>query len=244
MTRAETADEGRETRVSSRVSKVFGCVTAQWEQLMALDPTFADAFSRFLEAAYDSDELPPHIRELLLLAHDASVTVRDQCGVALRVRRALDAGASRREVLDVLLLLPFVALHGVTEGLPLVYDVNSYEVPAATKGAYWRPFEDRFPGVHGMLAEELPEFFDAYRRLGRAVWEQSELEPKWRELALAVADMSTTHLFSQGAALHVENALQYGATRRQAAAALALTAVFANTAVELGVDALESTERA
>ena len=54
MTRAETADEGRETRVSLRVSKVFGSVTAQWEQLMALDPTFADAFSRFLEAAYDS----------------------------------------------------------------------------------------------------------------------------------------------------------------------------------------------
>ncbi|EME56250.1 carboxymuconolactone decarboxylase [Rhodococcus ruber BKS 20-38] len=244
MTGIETGNMDRDGRIGARISKVFGDVSRQWRWFTALDSASAEAFSEFLDAAYGSGDLPPHIRELLLLAHDASVTVRDSRGVELRVRRALDAGASRREVLDVLLLLPFVALHGVTEGLPLVYDVETYDVPAATEGPYWAPFEAKFPGVHGMLAEELPDFFDAYRLLGRVVWERSELAPKWRELVLVVADMSTTHLFSRGAALHVENALRYGATRREVAAALALTAVFANTAVELGIAALESVEEA
>lgn len=242
MTQDDMASEANGSPTAQRIARMMGSVPAEWKQLIALDPEYADAFSEFLAAAYDTDELPPHIRELLLLAHDASVTVRDEAGVELRVKRALDSGASHREVLDVLSLLPFVALHGATEGLQLVYDVNSYGVPPATDGPYWRPFEERFPGVHGMLAAELPRFFDAYRQLGRVVWDRSELEPKWRELALAVADMSTTHLFTQGAALHVENAVRYGATRRQAAAALALTAVFANRALGQGIAVLARTK--
>lgn len=223
-----------------RIVQIRGAVPAEWESLLDLDPTFAEAFAAYLASAYESDVLPAHVRELLLLAHDASVTVRDVGGVELRVRRALEFGATEREVLDILFLLPFIAIHGLSEGLPLVLDRDRYGVPDATRGAYWAAFEERFPGVHGMMAAELPRFFDAYRNLGEVIWRQAELEPRWRELALVVADMSATHLFTEGAAIHIQNALRYGATKDQVVAALALTTTFASTAVELGVRAIAS----
>jgi alkylhydroperoxidase/carboxymuconolactone decarboxylase family protein YurZ len=39
------------------------------------------------------------------------------------------------------------------------------------------------------------------------------LDPKLRELALVVADLSTSHLYTTGAALHIDGALRGGATR-------------------------------
>jgi alkylhydroperoxidase/carboxymuconolactone decarboxylase family protein YurZ len=224
--------------IRGRVIDFQGSFPTWWEDLEELDPRFADAFSRYVSAAFGSDELPRHVRELLLLAHDTTVTVLDAEGVQLRVGRALEAGATEHEVLDVLELMPFIALHGLTSGLPLVFDPSQYEVPQSTRGPYWEPFEERFPGVHGMMAVELPVFFDAYRGLGEAVWDGDGLEPRWRELVLVVADMSTTHLFTEGAALHVQNALRYGATPAQIVAALALTVTFATRALELGVTAL------
>lgn len=224
--------------VLERVDRVLGRDRSAWEALVERDPDFADAYSRYLEATVDSGVLEPRIRELLLLAHDATVTVLDGEGVALRVERALEAGASEREVLDVLELLALITVHSLTTGLPLVYGAHEFDRPARTRGRYWDDFEARVPGFNGVLSRVLPEVFETYRDLGQVLWRQGGLAPKWREMVLVVADLSTTHLYVSGAAMHIDAALRAGATREEIAAAIALAVPSGARTLELGMAAL------
>jgi alkylhydroperoxidase/carboxymuconolactone decarboxylase family protein YurZ len=224
--------------VRATVERVYGSVSSQWELLIELDWEFAAAFAEYVDAAYSAAELEPHIRELLLLAHDASMTVLDPGGVRSRIRRAIGHGASQREVLDILEMLSMISTHSLAVGLPRIFEPEEYAVPASTKGGYWEAFEVPFPGVHGMMAEHTPRLFSAYRSMGRVLWRKDGLAPKWRELALVVADLSTTHLYAEGAKLHIDNARHYGATDAEIVAALALTLPFSVNTIEVGMRAL------
>jgi alkylhydroperoxidase/carboxymuconolactone decarboxylase family protein YurZ len=227
--------------VVERFGRVLGRGRAAWRTLADADPDFADAYGRYLEAAVDGGgRLEPRIRELLLLAHDATVTVLDAEGVGVRVTRARDAGASEREVLDVLELLALITVHSLTTGLPLLYGAHEFDRPARTGGRYWDDFEARVPGFNGMLEHALPGVFDAYRDLGAVLWRGEGLEPKWRELVLVVADLSTSHLYRSGAALHIAAALRAGATREEVAASVALAVPTGARTLELGMAALSA----
>jgi alkylhydroperoxidase/carboxymuconolactone decarboxylase family protein YurZ len=228
----------RTDAVVERAERVLGRGAPAWRELAEADPEFADAFSRYLEATTDSGVLEPAVRELLLLAHDATVTVLDADGVAIRVGRARDAGASEREVLDVLELLALITVHSLTTGLPLLYGAHEFGRPERTRGRYWDDFEARVPGFNGMLEHALPGVFDAYRDLGRVLWREGGLAPKWRELVLVVADLSTSHLYRSGAAMHIHAALRQGATREEIAAAIALAVPTGARTLELGTAAL------
>jgi alkylhydroperoxidase/carboxymuconolactone decarboxylase family protein YurZ len=226
--------------VSDRVRRTLGRVTPGWRALVEEDPEFAEAYSAYLEACVDTGALEPRIRELLLLAHDATVTVLDAEGVGVRVRRAREAGASEREVLDVLRLLTLIPIHSVTTGLPMLYGAHEFPRPEQTRDRYWDDFEARLPGFNGMLAHALPKVFDAYRRLGRTLWSSKRqgLAPKWRELVFVVADLATSHLYASGARLHIHAAIRHGATREEVAAAIALAVPCGARTVELGMAAL------
>ncbi|OZC63028.1 carboxymuconolactone decarboxylase [Rhodococcus sp. 15-725-2-2b] len=230
--------------VRGKVERVYGSVSRQWELLIELDLVFAEAYAEYLDAAFSAAELDPHIRELLLLAHDASMTVLDQHGVDERIRRALQLGASRREILDVLELLSMISTHSLAIGLPLAFDPEDYGVPESTSGGYWDAFEAPFPGVHGMMSTHTPRLFSAYRSMGKVLWRKDGLAPKWRELTLVVADLSTTHLYGAGAKLHIDNARRYGATDSEIVAAVALTIPFSANTIELGLRALSNVESA
>lgn len=228
-----------------RVEHVYGSLSPGWELLLKQDPAFAVALAGYLEAAYQVGDLPPEIRELLLLAHDATVTVLDADGVRLRVRRALDFGATQRQVLDVLEIITLISIHSLTTGLPLVAQPEHAALPrpARVTGRYWDDFEERFPGFHSQLADVTPQLFEAYRDLGDAFSRGADgLEPKWRELAVVVADLSTTHLFRDGAAFHITTALRYGATPTEVVAAIALAVPCATRTIEIGLAALADYE--
>jgi alkylhydroperoxidase/carboxymuconolactone decarboxylase family protein YurZ len=205
-------------------------------RLAELDPEFADAFDDYLTAARSAGPLDQKTRELLQLAHDASVTVLDADGVRLRVQRARETGATDQEILGVLEVVTLISIHSLSTGLPLVYGPDEHPRPPELRGGYWDDFEARSPGFHGTLAAVLPDVYAAYRRLGAVLW--TRLAPKLRELALVVADLSTSHLYTSGAALHIAGALRAGATREEIAAAIALAVPCAARTIELAADAL------
>lgn len=226
--------------VVGRAERVLGRGAPTWRDLAEADPEFAEAYGRYLEATVDTGVLPAAVRELLLLAHDATVTVLDAEGVAVRVTRARDAGASEREVLDVLELLALITVHSLTTGLPLLYGAHEFDRPARTSARYWDDFEARVPGFNGMLEHALPGVFAAYRDLGAVLWRGDGLAPRWRELVLVVADLSTSHLYRSGAAMHIHAALRQGATREEVAAAIALAVPSGARTLELGMAALRA----
>ncbi len=218
--------------VSGRIKALNGDVDEAWALLYDADPGFADALSKYLVAAGSPDALPPHITELLLLAHDASLTVLDRDGVRRRIHRAREAGASTAEILDVFRLLCMLSIHSVAEGLPIAVG-RSYPAPQDMSGPYWETFESTFPGLHGGMAKATPDFFEAYREMGSAIWQAKGLHPKWRELVWVVADLATNHLFSSGAQLHAANAMRYGATAEEVVSAVLLDVVYVQRTAEL-----------
>lgn len=218
--------------VEDRISALNGTVDGAWNVWWSADPSFAASLSKYLATAGLRDALPAHIRELLLLAHDASLTVLDRAGVVTRIARAREAGASEAEILDVFRLLCMLSIHSVAEGLPQVL-TGDYDVPEQMSGPYWEDFEAAFPGLHGMMATEVPDFFQAYRELGGTAWSADGLHAKWRELVWVVADLATTHLFSSGARLHAQNAMRYGATAQEVLAAVLLDVVYVQRTAEL-----------
>lgn len=225
-----------EDEVETRISAVFGSVSAGWVSLRSRDPEFAAAFLGYVEAAHHTHHLPDHVRELLLLAHDASMTTVDEAGIEHRMVTALRAGATERHILDVLELLTMLSIHSIVRGIHLV---DKPEPPPANKqGRYWVEFEQRFPGFHGTFARCLPALFAKYDELGKVLWRQGGLEPEWKELVFVVADLSTNHLFTDGAALHVVNAKAYGATNQQIVEAIGLAIVPVARTVDVGLPAL------
>lgn len=228
------------------VEEIYGSVSPGWELLLNEDPGFAAAFAGYLDAAYQAGPLEPRIRELLLLAHEATVTVLHEEGVKLRVRRARQFGATKRQILDVLEILTLITIHSMTTGLPLIAEPDTVDRPRPTRvtGRYWDDFESNFPDFHAHLAAAAPQLFEAYRDLGDALSRGSDgLEPKWRELAVVVADLSTSHLFRDGAAFHIGTARRYGATPREVVAAIALAIPCATRTMEIGLAAIADYDR-
>lgn len=222
MSRGPTAehDELPDGAFPTRVNAVYGAVSAGWRELQRRDPEFAEVFLQYVETAHNAPSLPASIRELLLLAHDVSMTTFDETGIANRMESALDAGATEREILDVIELLSMLSIHSLVTGLDLAAPPEP--PPASRQGPYWHEFEERFPGFHGALASTQPEFFGRYEALGKALWRPDGLAPQWKELVFVVADLSTTHLFRDGAAIHIANARSYGATASQVIEAIIL----------------------
>lgn len=57
--------------------------------------------------------------------------------------------------------------------------------------------------------------FEAYLDASAYPWERGVLDDKTKELIYVAIDSSPTHLFETGLRLHVENALEVGATQEE-----------------------------
>lgn len=91
-----------------------------WDQLLTEDPSFFAAYSGFSSIPIDSAALDIKTQELIFIAIDASTTHLYEPGIRIHMRNALAAGATKREILEVLELVSVIGIHSVTVGLPLL----------------------------------------------------------------------------------------------------------------------------
>jgi len=225
-------DRARQLRES------YVAAVGEWDDsldpLLELDPDFFEAYVGFAAAPWrDGGQLEPKVKELVLLAVDAAATHLHEPGIRLHVRRALEHGATKDELLEVLQLTSTMGIHSVTVGVPVLLECadgsgRDPETPLTPrqeeikrefeeKRGYWNPFWD------GVLDLD-PEFFAAYVEFSAHPWERGVLEPKVKELIYTAFDASATHMYIPGLTQHIENALGYGATRGEIMEVLALAA--------------------
>ena len=193
-------------------------MTDAWQALRDADPAFFEAFSELAAVPRRSTALDPKVKEFVCLAVDAAATHLFVPGIREHIRTALELGATREELLEVLQLTSTLGIHASTVAVPLLLEaLGDRERPALddrraalradfeSKRGYWHEFWD------GLLELD-PDFFEAYLEFSSYPWTNGVLEPKVKELIYTAFDASATHMYVPGLRQHIENALAYGAT--------------------------------
>ena len=208
------------------------------------DPAWAATCERMATLPWRSGVLTPRFAELVGLAVNAACTNLNADGTRRHVRGALEAGASRDEVLMVLKMAALMALHSCSLGAPILIE----EAKAA--GAKAQPKAVPTPGCDQIRAlgqwnaawdpffELDPAFTDAFMSAGVGVYASGVLPAKEVELLSIAFDASYTHMYAPGTRRHIHNALAAGATVDEIMAVLELCVVQGVQSLNLGVPIL------
>lgn len=196
------------------------------QALRQVAPTSYAAASRFWKVALSGEHLAPRMKELLLVALHGTVTALDSEAIRRHAGRALAAGATPGDVLDVLISIVGVSNHALYSAVPiLMNELQAAGHPAAQAppaSAEAEAIKNDFIKVRGfwneqrdLIARLMPEYFSALSELSMEPWKNGVLTAKERELIYIAIDCSVTHMYSPGLALHIRHALQHGATREE-----------------------------
>lgn len=213
-------------------------------QLHEWDSRWAELCQRMATTPSRSGVLAPRLAELVGLAVNAACTNLNAEGTRRHIRGALDAGASRDEVLMVLKMASLMALHSCSLGAPILLE------EARAAGAKAQPKAVPTPGCDRIRAlgqwnsawdpffQLDPAFTDAFMATGVGVYASGVLPPKEVELLSIAFDASFTHMYAPGTRRHIHNALAAGATVDEIMAVLELCVVQGVQALNLGVPIL------
>ena len=169
-----------------RFVEANGYWTPAWQALLDEDAGFFATFVELAAVPHRSGALDPKVKELVCVAVNASATHLFEPGIRAHVRRALELGASKEEVLEVLQLTSTLGIHASTVGVPLLLealgesdsdsqgssdtdsDSQSRRGPVRLddrRAALRADFEAKRGYWHGFwdgLLELDPDFFEAY----------------------------------------------------------------------------------
>jgi alkylhydroperoxidase/carboxymuconolactone decarboxylase family protein YurZ len=222
-------------------------------RLEQASPSAYDAAARFWRSAHTAPALSPRMKELVLVALHATVTTLHADGVRRHVDRALAAGATQQDVLDVLITIVGAANHALYFAVPVLMrelkaaGLPDAEPPPVTAEA--QAIKDEFIRTRGFWNEQrdvivrlMPEYFAALSQLSTEPWKNGTLTEKERELICIAIDCTVTHMFEPGLAIHIRHALQKGASRAEILEVFHLAALTGLEGYFLGAETLYSRE--
>jgi alkylhydroperoxidase/carboxymuconolactone decarboxylase family protein YurZ len=191
--------------------------------------------------------LPRKFIELVGVGLNAACTNLNPDGTRRHVRAALDAGASRDEILMVLKMASLLSIHSCSLGAPILLEEAKMagmqpasrpgpppSTPACDKirelgqwNEAWNPF-----------FELDPVWTDEFMAAGAGVYASGVLSAKEVELLSIAFDASYTHMYAPGTRRHIKAALKLGATLQEIMEVLKLCVVQGVQACNLGVPIL------
>lgn len=170
-----------------------------------------------------SELLGPKVTELIGIAINASTTHLHERGVREHVQRAIEHGATREEIVEVLQIISVIGIHSCALGIPILMEelekaglpsVPSELTPEqqAIKDAFVKERGYWAPPWEALVALD-PGYFAAYAELSGAPWRSGPLEPKVKELIFVAHSSTVTNMHPEGLRAHIGIALRFGATR-------------------------------
>ncbi|KAJ5556090.1 hypothetical protein N7494_000005 [Penicillium frequentans] len=207
---------------------------SNWEAVQRLSPELLDASIDLLHVPKKKNHLSPKLQQLIAIAVDSSSTHLYLPGIQQHIKLALKAGATTREIMEVIELTSTLGIHACNVGVPLLvdimkevgtYDCHPYagkpfdeqrealKTDFTKKRGYWHQTWEDFLALD-------PEFFKAYLGFSSVPWTKNvngfqgggALEPKVKEMIYCAFDAAATHLYVPGLRLHMVNVLKYGGT--------------------------------
>ena len=189
--------------------------------------------------------LPRKTIELISVGLNAACTNLNPEGTRRHIRAALEAGATREEILFILKGASLMSIHSCSLGAPILLEEakaagaqlqkkTKEPTPASDKMreiGQWNTAWDPFFEVD-------PVWTDAYFAAAAGIYTRGVLSPKDVELLSIALDASFTHMYAPGTRRHIKAALKLGATMEEVMEVLKLCVSQGVQACNLGVPIL------
>lgn len=91
-----------------------------WDTMREWDPEFMEAYLLFRSVPHRKGPLPPKIKEFILIAINAATTHMYGPGVRRHIKNALQLGATREELLEVIQLTTIMGIHAINLAVPIL----------------------------------------------------------------------------------------------------------------------------
>lgn len=216
------------------------------------DPVWVDQCLEMSKEPWTSGVLPLKDVELISIAVSAACTNLDASGTRRHIRGALEAGASREEILMILKIASLLSLHTCSLGAPILLEeakttgvMQGHAAKSATpvcdkmkSAGQWNTAWDAFFEIdaawtEAIIAASLP------------VYTSGILSPKLAELLSIAVDASITHMYAPGTRRHIQTALKLGVTIEEIMEVLKICVSLGMQACNLGIPILaEELDRA
>jgi alkylhydroperoxidase/carboxymuconolactone decarboxylase family protein YurZ len=219
---------------------------AALDTLRAWDPKWAESCVKMTTNPWTSGVLPRKFIELVGVALNAACTNLNPGGTRRHIRAALQAGATREEILFVLKCASVMAIHSCSLGAPILLEEAEAAgvAPAPQEHLAPTPACDRMKAT-GQWNSAWDPFYavdpvwtDEFMAAGLGIYASGVMTVKDVELLSIAFDASYTHMYAPGVRRHIKGALKAGATIEEIMEVLKLCVVQGVAACNLGVPIL------
>ncbi len=224
-----------------------GSWDAALDQLQAWDPDWASQAVAMAANPRRSGVLSRKMIELIGLAFNVACTNLYREGTRSHIRGALDAGASREEILMVLKMGSLLSIHTCSLAAPILLEEAKAAAAASgadSAGPAKTPTCDAVRAA-GMWNEAWTPFYDLdpawteeFIAAGIPVYRATVFSAKDAELLSIAFDASITHMYAPGTRRHIKAALAQGATVQEIMEVLKVCVAEGMQAANLGVPIL------
>ena len=215
------------------------------------DPIWVDQCIKMSDDPWTSGILPRKDVELISVAVNAACTNLNTEGTRHHIRGALEAGATRDEILMIIKIASLLSIHTASLGAPiLLEEANAARVKPKPKEPVATPVCDQMKSA-GQWNTGWDAFFDvdpawteAIIAASLPVYASGILTPKLAELLSIAVDASITHMYAPGTRRHIQSALKLGVTMEEIMEVLKICVSQGMQAANLGIPILaEELER-
>ena len=254
MGKAQAAEAGKGSdvkkpapdRTGTKVETNRGPWDPALKKLREWDPKWAETCEKMTTNPWTGGVLPRKTIELISVAVNAACTNLNPDGTRRHIRAALEAGATRDEILMVLKMASVLSIHSCSLGAPILLE----EAKAVGVKLAQRPSAPATPACDKMkeigqwntawdpFFELDPAWTDEFFAVATGIYTGGVLSPKDVELFSIAFDASYTHMYAPGTRRHIKAALKLGATMEEIMEVLKLCVVQGVQACNLGVPIL------
>jgi alkylhydroperoxidase/carboxymuconolactone decarboxylase family protein YurZ len=221
----------------------------QWESILRMDCEFLNAYLQLSAVPLRHNHLENKVKEFIYVAINASSTHLFSPGIQMHLKAAIEFGATRDELMEVLELTSTVGIHAANAGVPILLEVLNEEGLSPNTVTFDERLDTLKPGFieeqgywdaswDALLSLD-PDFFEAHAQFAAIPWRAGHLEPKIKELVLCALDAAATHLYRPGIKTHMRNAIRLGATQDEIMEVLEIVSVIGIHGALIGVPMLE-----
>ena len=244
-------DDSR-TKVKTDQQQETGPWDAALVQLREWDPKWTETCVNMSTNPWTAGILPRKTVELISVALNVACTNLNADGTRRHIRAALDAGATREEILMVFKMASVMSIHSCTLGASILLEEATMGLleeasderklrlknPGATPSCDKMRTAGQWNEAWNPFSELAPVWTEEVMGAEIMIYTSGVMPPKLIELLSIAFNTSYTHMYAPGTRRHIKAALRHGATIAEIIEVLKLCVVQGVQAFNLGVPIL------